>query len=109
MRIAPNNMKELEICSCGKSCYRKEKEQTRAEVICHCDACGIKWGEHNYPFEVNLKEICVVCGGKIKHQNEERYYDKGNYCDKCNGEAGNRAGKTKIDIKFEDLFKNKIK
>ena len=60
--------------------------------------CGKKWGTHTPEFEVLMKPNCVVCGDPIKAQCEELYYQKGNYCAKCN----NKCNMNK------DLYKEKF-
>ncbi len=52
----------------------------------HC-WCGVKRGKHCLDFELLMKEFCVVCGDKIKAQSENKYFDKGNYRDSCNGKC----------------------
>lgn len=69
--------------------------------------CGKKWGRHSLEFEIRMKPNCVACNLPINVQCEERYYDKGNYCDKCNNLAGKHTHSS--DLSFEELFKNKLK
>jgi len=56
---------------------------SRAELICHCDSCGRKWGEHNYPDISEMKPYCAGCGEIIHGQNQKLYEDRGNFCDSC--------------------------
>jgi len=83
---------------------RKLVPYNRNELICHCDTCGKKWGEHIYPVTPNIKFFCVACSAPIKDQTTQRYTEKGNYCNKCNAECDHARSKIKID--FNKLFNN---
>jgi hypothetical protein len=93
----------LEVCSCGVS-YWRTKEQTRVSVICHCDSCGKKWGEHlSSPGKISDK--CVVCGRDIGLY-EPRYLFQGNYCPRCCSEAEKRVKARKnYNFSWGDIIK----
>jgi hypothetical protein len=84
--------------------------------ICHCDACGVKWGEHAKAFDIDMKENCVCCGEVIGGQCEERYYEQGNYCQKCSNLANEMVSIRKMYDYFDGkkcrnkkCFEGKIK
>ena len=76
--------------------------------------CGKKFGHHfdDYPFVVDMKANCVVCGIPIKGQCEELYCERGNYCPRCSGKVYKvYSFKNKIEkspeMDFVDEIKNK--
>ena len=81
-------------------------------VFCRC---GVKWGEHRTEWSLwNMKPNCVACGKEIgrtkceefiPNQCQERYIEKGNYCDKCS----NKCNLHTKSSDFNELFKNKQK
>jgi hypothetical protein len=93
---------------------RTEDQSNLDPIFCRC---GRKWGEHTSEWSLwGMKPNCVACGeliGRnkygtlIQNQCQERYIEKGNYCDKCNNKASQHTHSS--DLSFEELFKNKQK
>lgn len=124
-QVGKSMAKKQEICSCGakqdirykfinvtttkkgiSTTTKKKVPCNRNELICHCDSCGKKWGDHKSCLtEGKMKFKCVAykdfyeidketkhktflyhgpCNKIIKDQTQERYNKKGNYCNECN-------------------------
>jgi hypothetical protein len=92
------------------------EQESKLDGTTHCH-CGYKWGEHptEWTFD-GMKRHCAMCGeeigvikGKvfIANQCEERYIEKGNYCDRCSGKC-NKVTQSG-ELSFYELFKNKLK
>lgn len=110
-----NAINKTETCSCGKNFINnKDQPKNRIQMICHCDTCGKKFGEHfkdkdDIELWKLVKLYCVACGTDIK-PNLTRYKNFGNYCHKCNSICGERAKyriKDGQDLSFNNLFKIK--